>query len=39
VRRRAAATACLRHSDECIAAGRDLWFEGLGFPRPADARQ
>ena len=23
-------------SDECIAAGRDLWFEGLGFPRPAE---
>jgi cytochrome c oxidase subunit II len=24
---------------ECIAAGPDLWFEGLGFPHPVDACQ
>src|SRR5580698_10836314 len=29
----------LRRSQECIAAEPDLWFEGLGFPHPADACQ
>ena len=26
-----------RIGQECIAAGLDLWFEGLGFPQRADA--
>jgi len=35
----AGAVVHLRRADECIAGAPDLWFEGLGFPRPADARQ
>jgi len=24
-------------ADECIAVERDLWFDGMGFPHPANA--
>jgi len=45
-RRRRSEGACERAQErvqervqECIAVGRDLWFEGLGFPHPANVRQ
>jgi hypothetical protein len=40
-RRRGSAVAPsgLDSVDQCIAVKRDLWFEGLGFPHPANACQ